>query len=64
MITNKDFNNFLLQAQIENLKKRIEELESGEVYVALITEIGRLRAENDELKLNSLKVETIRRILE
>lgn len=64
MTDSKDFSNFLLQAEVENLRKRIEQLENGEVYTSLIHEIATLRAENDSLRINSVKLEDVRRILD
>lgn len=64
MANAKDFNNYLLQAENEYLKKQISKYESGEIYVGLIGIIADLRAENSELREKAERYDAIRRFIE
>lgn len=58
-----DLDIYLMKSEIAYLRKRIEELENGSVYTGLINEISKLRVELDAYRLDSVKLEDVRRIL-
>lgn len=59
----QDIDVFLMKSEIAYLRHRIEELESGEVYSKLISEVSKLRVENDSLRADSVKLDDVRRML-
>lgn len=64
MVDSKDLDLFLKDAKIAMLEKRVEELENGTVYTSLISEMGTLRLERDLYREDSIKLNTIRGMLE
>lgn len=59
-----DLDIYLMKSEIAYLRKRIEELESGEVYSGLIKEISLMRVELDALREDSVRLADIRRMLD
>lgn len=59
-----DLDIYLMKSEIAYLRNRVDELENGTVYTGLIKEISELRVQLDQYRIDYVKLEDVRRLLE